>query len=229
MQSSIVRSLRCRKKTRDIDRAILYSGCKHGGAAVRTHHVEPAKRQLEAVRTDPQQQKCVITTAMRNPQTWFPSFFMQQRRDLCDADISYDDYYNEYHAWIMKNKNWAEMLNAVRPPIFSDFGTDLKSAAAETKKNGGYALYNTFGETTGSFQNCELLFLDMDARGNWWKIFDTLYPGVNYSRNQQRVNMCPKVADHYRAIQHQELTVEQKEHIIGGDRDMRDYFNAYGL
>ena len=227
MQASIMKSLKCRKRTREIDGAYLYSGCSHGGAAIRTHRTSVAIKQLEAARNP--QQKCVITTAMRNPQTWLPSLFMQQSPRLCDTDMSYEEFYNEYHVYIMKNKNWGRVINEVRPPILHNFGTDLKSAAEETKRNGGYALYNTFGETSGPFQNCELLFLDMDARENWYEIFDALYPGVHYGRNQQRVNMCPKVADHYRAIQYHELTEEQKEHIIGSDSDVRDYFNAYGM
>merc|ERR1712130_596986 len=131
------------------------------------------------------------------------------------GDISYEGFYNEYNKFLMKDKNMDNKVNVMRPQLLNEFGTNMRFAAEEARRNGGYALYNTFGQTKGPFQNCELLFLDLDEHDNWPEIFATLYPGVNYQPNQKRTEMCPKTAHHYEGLLNHELTREERDHVIG--------------
>ena len=228
MQDSFTRSLGCaRKESSNIDEVSIRRECSHGGQTVRTHVVAKGEEAIENLRPDPHKNKCVITTAIRNPQTWLPSIFMQRRGDLCDVDMSYEDFYKEYHSFLMNDTDNKRKMNMVRPKLLEEFGTDMKSASAQAKLNGGYALYNTFGKTSGSFQNCELLFLNLDFHDNWPDIFATLYPGISYEINQSRSDLCPKIADHYEKIQNHIFTDEEKASLIGRNDGAKDYFNAF--
>ena len=90
------------------------------------------------------------------------------------------------------------------------------------RRNSGYSIVpnNNNNNDNGLFANCELLFLKMEDCDNWPDIFANLYPGIKYEPNQDHVDMCPKIADHYEKIMEHDFTTDEKVALIGGSGDI---------
>mmetsp|Transcript_21032 Transcript_21032/g.32332 ORF Transcript_21032/g.32332 Transcript_21032/m.32332 type:complete len:302 (+) Transcript_21032:285-1190(+) len=236
LTQTFIKSLRCRHRNVGIkSESTGYRRCRHGGGVIRTHDFERGREALKEVRPDSTIQKCTVITSVRHPEHWLPSVFLQSRtggHDLCDADITREEYFQRYHDWLMTDYEMEKVrksVNSVRPGLLEAFGGSILSY--EMKKieaNGGYSLLEN-PLPNDVFNNCKLLLLRMEDSDKWQKILYNIVPGVRYSETVSRVEKCPKTADHYRALQEYHLSFQEIVSVVGMDLHMLDYFNAYGI
>lgn len=176
-------------------------------------------------------QKCLIATAIRSPETWLPSLFMQQNSNaLCHKTLTIKDFTSKYKAWLVgSSESIRENANLVRPGLLEDYGANLTDVMETVHKNNGYSLLSNASPSSG-FDGCELLFLSMEYNSYWPNIFASVLPGTSHEEHHQdRVGMCPEIADHYKAIQSYKLTKEERAVIINNDPAIEEYFSVYGL
>lgn len=96
------------------------------------------------------------------------------------------------------------------------------------RKNNGYSLLSN-ASPSSTYAGCELLFLSMEHNTYWPDIIPRIIPGVTHQKGVSRVDLCPNIADHYKAIQSYKLTEEERAIISNGDPDVAEYFNVYDL
>jgi hypothetical protein len=174
-------------------------GCTHNMEVIQTHYADSGADAIASFHRSSNQnsnRKCIIVTAIRDPKTWLPSLFMQDRnKELCDRVMSYDEYHSDYVL--------SEQMNHVR-------------------MSGWYSIVpkNNNNNDNGLFANCELMFLKMEDRDILPDIFANLYLGIKYEPNQKRVDMCAKIADHYEKIMEHDFTTDEKVALIGGSGDI---------
>mmetsp|Transcript_11170 Transcript_11170/g.15674 ORF Transcript_11170/g.15674 Transcript_11170/m.15674 type:complete len:312 (-) Transcript_11170:55-990(-) len=213
---------------------VQYFECAEGRGVIRSHDLERGMEAIKEIRTDAAPQQCLVVTAIRHPEHWLPSLFLQCREGnvLCHADVSREEYFQRYHDWLMFEREMDKARNTVRevrPILLKAFGaTSLESEMIKVQKNGGYSLLEN-PEPEGVFKNCKLLFLRMEDHERWPSILADVMPGMRYSKASSRIDKCPKTADHYKALQDYKLSEEEKASVLGDDPDMREYFSAYGL
>jgi len=234
LHGSFSHSLQCRDGTLEgVDRVTYSTGCRQGIDTVRTHVVDAGAKAIAALRQNPQEKRCVVATAIRHPKTWLPSIFMQKDgRTLCQKDVSYEEFYNAYHEYIMKESSSEFIISSIlsaRPELFKEFGTTLTAEMEKVEVNGGYSLQESVSTGGRPFDNCELLFLKMEDNDAWPDIIANLYPGIRYRPNEKRVEACPLIADNYAKLAEHQFTDEEKANIIRGNSDVAEYFAVYGL
>mmetsp|Transcript_12344 Transcript_12344/g.19139 ORF Transcript_12344/g.19139 Transcript_12344/m.19139 type:complete len:310 (+) Transcript_12344:70-999(+) len=213
---------------------VQYFECAEGRGVIRSHDLERGTEAIKEIRRDAALQQCLVVTAIRHPEHWLPSLFLQCREGnaLCHADVSREEYFQRYHDWLMFEREMNKARNtvrAVRPILLKAFGaTSLESEMIKVQENGGYSLLED-PEPEGGFKNCKLLFLRMEDEERWHSILADVMPGIRYFKASSRLDKCPKTADHYKALQDYKLSEEEKASVLGDDPDMREYFRAYGL
>jgi len=225
--------------TRDgihLKNALLHN-CAKGNDVVRTHEVQAGTRVLQELREEHasgQPQRCVVVTAIRDPRTWIPSMFMQsgEGKALCDAYVTREKYFQAYHDWLMANGgNIASTIASVRPELLAEFGAEsLASEMSRVDQNGGYSILNQ-PDPKGVYADCQLLFLQMERSENWATIMAEVMPGVEYKKNKSRTESCPKIADHYVALNQYSYSQEELALMTDGGRniDVVEYFSVYGF
>mmetsp|Transcript_11377 Transcript_11377/g.17609 ORF Transcript_11377/g.17609 Transcript_11377/m.17609 type:complete len:310 (+) Transcript_11377:124-1053(+) len=230
---SFARSFGCKKDKQfhNVD----HHSCENGKDVLRTDHPGHGSEALATIRPCLQERnKCIVVTSIRNPRTWLPAMFMNSPsggRKLCHADVSQEYFFEKYREWIMTEiEDIREKIMQVRPTLLEHFGSSgLTDEFKKMDTSGGYSLLNN-PDPLGSFNNCELLFLRMEDAARWPEIVEKVVPGVRYKRldSKSEVN-CPEVSAHYHALQNYEYTLLEKYLIIGGNKDIEEYFNVYGL
>lgn len=233
------RSFDCRGKSPQQTGEVLAYSCPEQRTLVRTHDYEGGVQVLQSIREQQEpNQKCIVVTAIRNPETWLSSLYMQSADGyaLCQAEISVDDFVQRYRNWIVQNAMRVRAaVESVRPRLLRDFGaTSLTSEMEKIQANGGYSLLkeqkNSNFNGGRPFGNCELLFLRMEDHDKWPQIMDSVMPGlVDLVKSPARTETCPVIAEHYGAIQNYKLTEDEKVSIIGGNVHVEEYFRVYGL
>ena len=210
---------------------------ENGNHVVRTHGVEDGTKILKELRnehaTGPPQ-RCVVLTAIRDPRTWIPSMFMQtpEGSAFCDADVTREQYFQAYHDWLMVNgPRIQNAVSNVRPKLLAEFGAEsLASEMSRVDQNGGYSILDQ-PNPEGVYAGCQLLFLQMERSEQWATIMAAVMPGVEYKKNKARTESCPKIADHYVALNQYPYSQEELALMSDGGRntDVLEYFSVYGL
>jgi len=233
LTNTFARSFKCGGAEKAFDQVSHYS-CQSGVDLLRTHNPEPASEALATIRPNFQdREQCLVITAIRDPRTWIPSMFMQSAlggRDLCNAKIDQKGFFQRYHDFIMGEYEFIQHgILHIRPPLLKHFGaTSLDDEFAKMEKNGGYSLLDK-PDPLGPFSNCELLFLRMEDSAKWPSFISTVMPGVKYQKNKSRSQECPRIADHYKALQYYDYSDEEIIMMTGGNPEIASYFNIYGF
>jgi len=231
LTSTFTKSHQCwyKKKPKVKEFAKVSTSPCEDATILRSH--EPAETAVAARYHHKPDLKCLIATAIRSPETWLPSLFMQQNSGaLCHTTLTIKDFTSKYKAWLVGNsESIREIVNLVRPGLLEDYGTNLTDVMETVNKNNGYSLLSNASPSSG-FDGCELLFLSMEYNSYWPDIFASVLPGtIHKEYHQDRVGMCPEIADHYKAIQSYKLTKEERAVVINNDQAVEEYFSVYGL
>jgi len=224
----------CNEATRPFPSTVRYD-CPEQRHIVRAHNVDGAVQVYKNVRDRHPIQKCFLVTAIRGPQEWLPSLFLQRHEEsLCNAEMSSkEEMMDLYRHWLLNESDQVrEAAGSVRPVLFNEFGqTTLTEQMQRVEENGGYAFLSPppqSEEQPSNFPNCELLFLRMEDKDRWSEIIHRFMPGVRYERNRSRTEQCPNIAEYYLAIQEYRLNSAELKAVIQNDPHTAEYFRVYG-
>eukprot|EP00521_Asterionellopsis_glacialis_P006543 CAMPEP_0195281676 /NCGR_PEP_ID=MMETSP0707-20130614/887_1 /TAXON_ID=33640 /ORGANISM="Asterionellopsis glacialis, Strain CCMP134" /LENGTH=357 /DNA_ID=CAMNT_0040340583 /DNA_START=81 /DNA_END=1154 /DNA_ORIENTATION=- len=237
---------------------VQHKDCEDGHV-IRTHDVingmqllgdirKSFKQQKQQKGHEGDQQQCLIITAVRDPQTWLPSLFLESNRnELCDRNedksASRQQHLSKkvmrmYKHWMNTNMyrvRWG--LKDVRPQLLEEFGTNLRTEMGNIERNGGYSLIphpsaSSLYDGDNVLNGCELLFLRMEDHEKWPSILSSVLPGgFTYDKPSGRVDLCPNIKEAYKDLLEYKLPYRDRNAIIGDDSispHILDYFNAYG-
>jgi len=237
---------------------VQHKDCQDGHV-IRTHNVVNGMQLLNDIRKSFKQQKqqkgheddqqqCLIITAVRDPQTWLPSLFLESNKvELCGLNEGESTSRQKrlskkvlrmYKHWMntdMHRVRWG--LNYVRPQLLEEFGTNLRTEMENIERNGGYSLIqhpssSPLYDRDNVLNGCELLFLRMEDHDKWPSILSSLLPGgFTYDKPLGRVDLCPNIKEVYKELLEYKLPYRDRNTIIGDDSKsphILDYFNAYG-
>lgn len=212
-----------------------YKNCINDRNVIRTHDAVAGNNAILAARQEipnGAEAQCVILTATRDPILYVVSNFGESyKRDLCDGNYSYEEMEARFHNFVMNEGAVQTGISGSRPALFKAFGTTFKEEMKKVRFNGGYSVIQHSGKSDEPFQNCELLFLDMEYNKQWNDILQTQFSGMvklgDYYRT--RKGHCPNMAEKYDRLQKRGLTEEELAHILNDpNEDVREYFAAYG-
>mmetsp|Transcript_5933 Transcript_5933/g.9151 ORF Transcript_5933/g.9151 Transcript_5933/m.9151 type:complete len:590 (-) Transcript_5933:116-1885(-) len=232
LTSTFSRSLKCHPSDDISIGEVVLSECENDNTVIRSHSLTEATAVLSKHREQKPDQRCVVVTGIRDPQPWLPSMFMQSKesKEICDADISREDFFKKYHDWIMDHGSRINhAVKEVRPGLLQAFNSKgLTHEVEQMNRNGGYSFLNG-ADPNGPFAGCDMLFFRMEDSKRWPDIISNLLPGITYETNKSRVDRCPKIADHYKALSKEyKLSDEEKMHLVHGDPQVAEYFQVYG-
>lgn len=214
--------------------------CPDGKNAVfRSHTLQEGAAHLAKMRKKYPNHRCVITTAIRDPRTWIPSWFMEtHKNEYClrkgVKPMETARLMQEYRRWLGdKSNNIRAVVGIIRPKLLTEFGApNVRAEFDKMNANGGYThLVHSGGDENNVYAGCELLFLRMEDSDAWPNILSQHVPGTETVIEVQgaRMDRCPGVTkDQYKALLEYELTKEEKERIIAGDEYTIEYFDLYG-
>ena len=198
---------------------------------LRTHSADHGKQAVRALQKEtPSNRGCMVFTAIRDPQTRLPSYFMEKHKNqMCNQEWA------ESHTPAQVLEMYKKYLQTDRiaylgatDEILKEFGsTSLVKDFENMDANGGYTKL-TNPDPKGDFQGCELLFLRMEDSANWHIIIESEIPGIEYGANTSREAKCPHIKEHYQALKDYKFTMEEKKSLTFGDPWMEDYFRVYG-
>mmetsp|Transcript_8870 Transcript_8870/g.13620 ORF Transcript_8870/g.13620 Transcript_8870/m.13620 type:complete len:307 (-) Transcript_8870:108-1028(-) len=220
----------CLPVTRPFPSTVLFD-CEEEKHAVKSHNVNAGAELIESFRSQHPIEKCLVVTAIRDPQTWIPSMFMESRRDeLCNANIaSTDEMIKIYREWVATHgSRLREAAQVIRPRLLAEFGaSSLTDEMKKVDANGGYSILDK-AAPDGPFGHCELLFLKVENSDKWPDFISSVMPGVVYHKGSSREELCPHIADQYEAIKNYPLSQEERAGIVNDDPDTAEYFKVYG-
>lgn len=187
---------------------------------------EMRDKEMEEEGTKPN--KCIVVTAVRNPIHRIPSiFFEHYKNSFCRGTQSEEEIIKEYEKFLLTSTNTnsvfttAEMLRA--------FGAQNILETMELLSEDGYAFLD-HPDKDGPWAGCELLFLQLDydeSNSNLDKGLGHAVEGVKMHQDISRIDLCPKAADNYRAVQEYRITDELMEKMSETNPDFRDIFTYY--
>mmetsp|Transcript_27241 Transcript_27241/g.38312 ORF Transcript_27241/g.38312 Transcript_27241/m.38312 type:complete len:322 (+) Transcript_27241:192-1157(+) len=236
LTGTFIRSFKCGNEETSIFPAVTGRNCPMQNHVLRTHDWIAGGKMLRNFVSRHEQEKCMVVTAIRDPQTWLASLFFERKKgELCDgAKISSAaDFVLMYRRWLLQTRQEIRTLASfVIPHLLKEFGA--KSLTEEFMKmnaNGGYSLLHHPKRKSllSNYHDCDLLFLRMEDNDNWENIVPSIIPGTSYSRGESRADLCPNVAEYYQAIKNLKLTALEKRTIMGDDRYLREYFSVYNF
>lgn len=209
--------------------------CPGNKSVWRTHTVESGARGISLARERQGDAKCLVVTAIRDPQTWLPSLFLQGAGSLCDGDriTSRLEFEQRYRRWLKKYQKMIRgRVTSVIPDLLKEFGAQsLTDEMEKINANGGYSLLSHPESTTfqgkSAFAGCNLLLLRMEDASIWPDILSSVAPGLQYTVPKSRVDLCPNIAEHYDSIKFLILTQKEKLALAGGDKYIEEYFRLY--
>jgi len=215
---------------------------------IKSHCFDDSMKYLRGYLTETtskgEPKKCLIVTAVRNPETWLPSKFMEDiKRDYCEAtDISTEQAVQDFRTWLPKNSRVSRHRAQWNIPHFLKmYNTNLDAQMKIFKQNGGYSLLPpvpvakvdpaTRIENFPVQAHCSLLFLQVEYSDMWPQIFDMVAPGQNYVTPENRDELCPANTERNKAVKKYQLTEREKKKFIGDDEYspyLEEWFRAYG-
>mmetsp|Transcript_1469 Transcript_1469/g.2326 ORF Transcript_1469/g.2326 Transcript_1469/m.2326 type:complete len:323 (+) Transcript_1469:182-1150(+) len=233
LTGTFFRSFRCGKHEKSVVDTVQGRNCPAHNHAFRTHRLKEGGIMLRHFVQKYPHEKCMVVTAIRNPQTWLPSLFMEKhKKTLCEGSTirSAADFVMRYRRWFLKNKKEIRKIaSSVVPHLLKEFGgKSLTHQMTKMNENGGYVLMHNKSKRS-KFRGCDLLFLRMEDQDNWSNVLPSVIPGTTYSRSQSRADLCPNIANYYQAIQAYQFTDRERRKIMGNDKYMREYFEVYNF
>merc|ERR1740139_1428168 len=93
--------------------------------------------------------------------------------------------------------------------------------------NGGYSIIGPAPESS-IIAGCELLFLRMEDRESWPDIFETVFPGVKYTKEESLLKGCPHATNILKALEDYEFTKAEIKAIINHGDLIKEWFDVYG-
>jgi len=197
--------------------------CRDDRHIIRTHKFDAGLEDIQKYRAKHTEGKCLITTAIRSPASWFGSMYLQTgKRNWKPREEMLQDYKKFLAAGDFHN------MYTVLPQLLKEFnaGTLIQQAKI-MDDNGGYSLIPAPNEST--LEGCDLLFLRMEQSDQWSDIFKMLDPDITSKMGDSRLELHPDNFDQINAISSYELTSEEKINIYNSqDKFIQDWFDAYG-
>jgi len=219
--------------------------CQDGNTILRTHKFELGVAAVEEhlrlahPHNRDSDGKCLIVTAIRNPASWFPSYFVQTMGPSyfvpslggCNLDKwpSEKVLLEEYRDFIHKRTSAYGTLKLALPGLLTEFGGGtLQQQFKIMDRNGGYSELGP-APPGSSVAGCKLLFLRMEESERWPDIFKDIDPTLEFKKGLARTDKCPSLTERLKVITDYEMTDREKEIIYkNGDEYVRDWFDAYG-
>jgi len=237
LTATFEKSFECTREHRekeDEEYVGIYS-CPDNNIVLRTHNVQEGKKTIKDMRQQHPPKKCLVVSAVRDPQTWIPSLFMQKfEKELCNADADDNLLVDKYREWYQSPEG-RELISSVSqwviPELLQEFGgVSLSEVFKSMDFYGGYSVLlhpSTYG-IGDAFYNCELLMLRMEDHQIWPDIMTSILPGVSYYQIPSRPKLCPKIATQYDDLKKHVIPHEEKMAIIDSDPGVEEYFRVYG-
>ena len=242
-------------------------GCPNGYVVQRGHLIEPSAEALTQnfnfiQNSDKEIQKiedkkCLVVSAIRDPQAWLASVFMEKYGSLCEdamkGELKPKQALKIYKEWLQSDSR----LFYHREIHFLMLEFGAKSLMEEmniVKQNGGFSFYTHPSKTRSEheqlhmdneirnmktipspFAPCDLLFLRLEDHENWPKILEKVVDipenaenKYHYQQPVTREDICPALLNHYRLLKSYKMTEEEKANVIGDIPFMAAWFKSYG-
>jgi len=238
--TSTVKPKGCNESKINVVHELKRFDCPDGHEVLRTHKFDIGSKAIEQYRKDNAEGRCLIVTAIRNPASWFPSYFVQTMgrakfvRSLggCNLDEwpSREELLRDFRDFLVKNSSAYDSLTLALPGLLNEFGGgSLREQFEIMDKNNGYSELGP--APPGSIvAGCNLLFLRMEQSDRWPAIFKKIDPTIQFKKGLARIDRCPNLSQHIKVIQDYKMTVAEKNFIYQrGDEYIKDWFDAYGF
>jgi len=202
--------------------------CKDGRRVFRTHSFDSGysdiKGYLDFKRHRHPYGSCLITTAIRSPETWFGSMYLQQAKQHW---LPKEEMIQNYRKFLAAGE-FNALYNAI-PALLQAF--DAGTLAQQMKimdDNGGYSFISA--PENSMLAGCDLLFLQMEQSERWPEIFKALDPAIKPIRGNSRLDDYPAYADQINAIAEYKLTSREKIKIYNTENHpfLKEWFDVYG-
>mmetsp|Transcript_2031 Transcript_2031/g.2855 ORF Transcript_2031/g.2855 Transcript_2031/m.2855 type:complete len:249 (-) Transcript_2031:177-923(-) len=208
---------------------VMLSYCSdYNNFVIRTHSFEDGEKTLEKVRTMNPNNRCLVVTSIRNPQTWIPAMFVENTKGEGRCPSKSANLLKQYRDWMFTDGAKKFLYHSyILPKVLKEFGVDdLKTQLGDIHRNDGYTILNN-PYNDGVFGGCALLFLNMDFYESWPKILPITVPGTEFEPSLSRAEHCPHIADKYQALKDHKLTDLEMKAMIDRHPVMDEYFRAF--
>jgi len=223
---NFIQSWRCKNGLENT--SYLTYNCPNERIVVRAHQIKGAMQAVQNHRRRHPDGKCLIVTAIRSPEPWLPSLYVQRQRLCNNISMTKEEMLQDYKQWLGSVKNVSQAFESCLPELLKEFnGGSLVEQAEIMDRNNGYSMVESTSDDS-VFAGCELLFLRMEQNDRWPEIIKMMVPENKFHRGESRAAQCPKLADHIKMLQEYELTKEEKMAIYtNGGASVADWFDAY--
>jgi len=216
--------LRTRTELNAHDDTFSMFDCPEGHQVLRTRKFDTGAKVIEQHRQENPQDECLIVTAIRDPKSWFQSYFLHSldsQFSSCKLDkwATKEAFLMEFKAFV---RNGNSALSLVIPGLLNEFsGGSLQAQVKIMNRNGnGQSTLLGPAPPESIVAGCNLLLMKMEN-------IDLL---SEFEHKEWPTKWkCPKLPEYVKMITDYELTAEEKISIYQrGDDFLRDWFDAYG-
>jgi len=206
--------------------------CTDDRTVMQTHRYNTGAKGIVEYRKEypDKSQKCLVTSAIRSPQTWFQSQYLQRKDGCKAASMTVDEMFHDYKQFI-STFNIEGAFHSCLPSLMREFnGGTLVEQMKIMDETGGYSILGP-APSTSALAGCELLFLRVEDGKKWDEFIHKLVPdNPNYKNGISRKTQCPELKDHIQMLESYEMTDEEKKSLYQrGGKHVQDWFNAYNF
>jgi hypothetical protein len=201
--------------------------CPDGSSVYRSHDTEATKKYY-AEKGTLNNGRCVVVSAVRNPQSFLYSRFFQTRRHfLCDGSDDIPAVLANYGDWLMQF--WPDAYRA--PVVAGLFGLNDFNKVLERMHDGGGFLHHFPKHDGGVFGDCELIMLQVEKLSSVSHRLLHIFPGIANISSKTTDDTCPDAKDVRNALKHMQFNSTMQERLFGPGSMMKnamDFYSKFG-
>jgi len=203
--------------------AVRSLNCDNNRLVFRTHWFNAGVKQIQNHRKDHSEGQCLIVAAIRSPETWFASIFLQMNT-VWQTDENILDNYRSFIA----SDNFIPVLLDTLPTILREFNAgSLTTQMKIIDQNAGYSFLGPAPHES-SVAGCEGLLLSVEHSHRWKEILEMIDPNIQFESSPSRMETNPMSVDQIKIVADYQLTYEEKKAIYTkGGPFIADWFDAY--
>jgi len=214
-----------RKEMNAHDDKFSLFNCPEGHSVLQSRKFDTGSKVIEQYRKENPEDDCLIVTAIRDPMSWFQSYFLHSL-DSKFSSCKLDEWASK-EAFLMEFKKFVQVKNPALsnaiPDLLNEFnGGSLQDQVMIMERGGGDEHSTILGPAPpGSIvAGCNLLLMKMK----------NIDPNLEFVHKEWATEEeCPQLPEYVKVITDYEMTIEEKQTIYqSGDDNLRDWFDAYG-